>query len=132
MVFTRLRNRVEIDTFFRFNHLKGVIHYDDACKLLCYRRERNDLKTFNTNLIKIIGNSAMGTFLKSTVGVLFGGNFSFENWGNTIQESYWNEDSVVNSVLSWVGALGAIYTLGTNDAKTLHNDKVLKIDGTSF
>lgn len=89
-------------------------------------------KTFNTNLIKIIGNSAMGTFLKSTVGVLFGGSFSFENWGNTIQENYWNEDSVVNSVLSWVGALGAIYTLGTNDAKTLHNDKVLKIDGTSF
>ena len=39
---------------------------------------------------------------------------------------------VVNSVLSWIGALGAIYTLGTNDAKTLHNDKVLKIDGTSF
>lgn len=82
-------------------------------------------KTFNTNLIKIIGNSAMGTFLKSTVGVLFGGSFSFENWGNTIQENYWNEDSVVNSVLSWVGALGAIYTLGTNDAKTKHNDSVV-------
>lgn len=88
-------------------------------------------KTFNTNLIKIIGNSTMGKFLESTVGVLFGGNFSFDNWGTTIQNNYWNEDSVVNSVLSWIGALGAIYTLGTNDAKTLHNDSVLYISGTT-
>ena len=88
-------------------------------------------KTFNTNLIKIIGNSTMGKFLESTVGVLFGGKFSFENWGNTIQSNYWNEDSVVNSVLSWIGALGAIYTLGTNDAKTYHNDNVLYISGTT-
>ena len=61
-----------------------------------------------------------------------GGKFSFENWGNTIQSNYWNEDSVVNSVLSWIGALGAIYTLGTNDAKTIHNDKVLGITGAAL
>ena len=93
-------------------------------------------KTFNTNLIKIIGNSAMANFLSSTVGVLFGGKFSFENWGDTLEGNYWKGfDSVnngLNTVLSWVGALGAIYTLGTNDAKTIHNDKVLGITGAAL
>ena len=104
----------------------------------CFAPIMNDgnWKTFNTNLIKIIGNSAMANFLSSTVGVLFGGNFSFENWGDTLEGNYWKGfDSVnhgLNTVLSWVGALASIYPLGTNDAKTLHNDKVLKIDGTSF
>ena len=37
-----------------------------------------------------------------------------------------------NSILSWVGALASIYTLGTADANTLQGDKVLKIDGTTF
>lgn len=89
-------------------------------------------KTFNTNLIKIIGNTTMGKFLQSTVGALFGGSFSFSNWGDTIQKNYWVEDDIGNTVLSWVGALASIYTLGTADAKTLQGDKVLKIDGTTF
>ncbi len=88
---------------------------------------------FAPNLIKIIGNSAMTNFLSSTVGVLFGGKFSFENWGDTLEGNYWKGfDSVnngLNTVLSWVGALASIYTLGTNDAKTLHNDSVLGITG---
>ena len=78
----------------------------------------------------------MSTFLASTVGELFGGTFSFEGWGDTIQANYWKGfDSVnngLNTVLSWVGALGAIYTLGSNDAKTLHNDKVLTITGEVY
>ena len=53
----------------------------------CFAPIMNDgnWKTFNTNLIKIIGNSAMANFLSSTVGVLFGGKFSFENWGDTLE-----------------------------------------------
>ena len=100
----------------------------------CFAPLMNDSnwKTFNTNLIKIIGNSTMGKFLSSTVGVLFGGNFSFDNWGSELQKNYWVEGDIGNTILSWVGGLAAIYTLGTNDAKTLHNDKVLKIDGTTF
>ena len=93
-------------------------------------------KTFNTNLIKIIGNSAMGNFLSSTVGVLFGSNPTWDNFTGTLDDNYWfGFDSVSNglrTVMSWVGGLASIYTLGTGDAKTLHTDKVLKVDGTSF
>ena len=93
-------------------------------------------RTFSTNLIKIIGNSSMKNFLGSTVGVLFGGSFSFDNWGTALEGAYWKGfdtvDKGLNTVLSWVGALASIYTLGTADAKTLQGDKVLKIDGTTF
>ena len=96
----------------------------------------NNWKTFNTNLIKIIGNSSMASFLSSTVGVLFGGNFSFDNWGTALEGSYWKGfdtlDNGLNTVLSWVGGLAAIYTLGTNDAKTLHNDKVMTVSGKAW
>ena len=92
-------------------------------------------RTFSTNLIKIIGNSTMGKFLNSTVGQIFGGSFSFEGWGDTLKANYWGFDTVnegVNTVLGWVGGLAAIYTLGSNDAKTLHNDKVLTITGKVY
>ena len=53
----------------------------------CFAPIMNDgnWKTFNTNLIKIIGNFSMTKFLSSTVGVLFGGDFSFGNWGDTLE-----------------------------------------------
>ena len=93
-------------------------------------------KTFNTNLIKIIGNTTMSTFLASTVGQLFGGSFSFEGWGDALEGAYWkgfdSVDNGLNTVLSWVGALGAIYTLGTAEAKTLQADKVLTVSGKAW
>ena len=89
-------------------------------------------KTFNTNLIKIVGNTTMKTFLNSTVGVLFGGKFSFENWGDALQGAYWKEDDIGNTILSWVGGLAAIYTLGTEAAKTFHNANVVGIDGAKL
>ena len=89
-------------------------------------------KTFNTNLIKIVGNTTMKTFLNSTVGVLFGGNFSFKNWGDALQGAYWKEDDIGNTILSWVGGLAAIYTLGTDAAKTFHNANAVGIDGAKL
>ena len=86
-------------------------------------------KTFNTNLIKVIGNSTMADFLSATVGQLFSGSFTFDKWGTALQNTYWGSDSVLNNLLSIVGGLAAIYTLGTNDAKTLHNDKVMTVTG---
>ena len=89
-------------------------------------------KTFNTNLIKIVGNTTMKTFLNSTVGVLFSGNFSFKNWGDALQGAYWKEDDIGNTLLSWVGAAAAIYTLGTDAAKTWHNANVIGITGAKL
>ena len=93
-------------------------------------------RTFGTNLIKIIGNTTMGAFIDTTVGTLFGGNASWDTFEGKAQANYWKGfDTVangVNTLLSWVGIGAAIYTLGSNDAKTLHNDKVLTISGKVY
>ena len=85
-------------------------------------------KTFNTNLIKIIGNSFMQPVIDATLGVVFGGN-----WGNdtlfgkdgSISGYYTGKQTVLNKIMGTLGGLATIYTLGTNDAKTKHNDSVV-------
>ena len=87
-------------------------------------------KTFNTNLVKIIGNSFMGKVVNATLGVMFGGD-----WGNktlfgkdgSISGYYTDSDvSVLNKVMGTLGGLAVVYTLGTGDAKTVHTDTVVK------
>ena len=86
-------------------------------------------KTFNTNLIKIIGNSFMQPVIDATLGVMFGGS-----WGDgktlfgdagTISGYYTGKQTVLNKIMGTLGGLATIYTLGTNDAKTKHNDSVV-------
>ena len=87
-------------------------------------------KTFNTNLVKIVGNSFMGKVVNATLGVMFGGD-----WGNktlfgkdgSISGYYTDSDvSVLNKVMGTLGGLAVVYTLGTGDAKTVHTDTVVK------
>ena len=87
-------------------------------------------KTFNTNLIKIIGNTFMQPVIDATLGVVFGGS-----WGDgetlfgdkgTISSYYTGDKTVLNKIMGTLGGLATIYTLGTNEAKTNHNANVVK------
>ena len=88
-------------------------------------------RTFGTNLISIIGNTTMTTLLSSTIGVLFSGNASADALGTALEKAYWNPDDIGNTVLSWVGGLAAIYTLGIGDAKTEHVENVTTVNPTT-
>ena len=85
-------------------------------------------KTFNTNLIKIVGNSFMTKVIDATLGVMFGGN-----WGNdtlfgkdgSISGFYTGDKTVLNKIMGTLGGLAVVYTLGTGDAKTKHTDSVV-------
>ena len=84
-------------------------------------------KTFNTNLVKIVGNSFMKPVINATLGVMFGGD-----WGNdtlfgdkgTISSFYTGSKSVLNKVMGTLGGLAVVYTLGTGEAKTEHTANV--------
>lgn len=85
-------------------------------------------KTFNTNLIKIIGNSFMQPVIDATLGVMFGGNWGTDTLfgeDGTISGYYTSGSSVLNKVMGTIGGLATIYTLGTGDAKTNHNANVV-------
>ena len=94
-----------------------------------------NVKTFNTNLITIIGNQYVGKVLKGTLGNVFGGSYLVKTGEgddakrNTIfgkDKSLWNaldpngdkETNGFNKFLQGVGALAAVYTLGTSKTKS--------------
>ena len=100
-----------------------------------------NVKTFNTNLITIIGNSYVSKVLGATLGVMFGGAWGTkdddvaEAWGYdkdkkiTIfgkNKALWNaldpngpkETNGFNKFMQGIGALAAVYTLGTSTTKS--------------
>lgn len=102
-----------------------------------------NVKKFNTNLITLVGNSFFADTVKSTLGVMFGGNWGgddgvkiFGDDGELKKNIYGdvngNEMTFGNKVMRTLGMASVAYTLGTTDAKVLFNDKVMKIDGTEF
>lgn len=102
-----------------------------------------NVKKFNTNLITLVSNSLFADTVKSTLGVMFGGNWGgddgvkiFGDDGELKKHIYGdvngNEMTFGNKVMRTLGMVSVAYTLGTSDAKVLFNDKVMKIDGTSL
>ena len=101
-----------------------------------------NVKTFNTNLITLISNSFFADTVKSTLGVMFNGD-----WGSDDTKKIFGADGALktniyhdvngddmtfgNKVMRTLGMVSVAYTLGTTDAKVLFNDKVMKIDGTT-
>ena len=101
-----------------------------------------NVKKFNTNLITLVSNSFFADTVKSTLGVMFGGNWGgddgvkiFGDDGELKKNIYGdvngNEMTFGNKVMRTLGMASVAYTLGTTDAKVLFNDKVMKIDGTA-
>lgn len=102
-----------------------------------------NVKKFNTNLITLVSNSFFADTVKSTLGVMFSGNWGgddgvkiFGDDGELKKNIYGdvngNEMTFGNKVMKTLGMASVAYTLGTTDAKVLFNDKVMKIDGTEF
>ena len=102
-----------------------------------------NVKKFNTNLITLVSNSFFADTVKSTLGVMFGGNWGgddgvkiFGDDGELKKNIYGdvngNEMTFGNKVMRTLGMASVAYTLGTTDAKVLFNDKVMKIDGIEF
>ena len=96
-----------------------------------------NVKKFNTNLITLVSNSFFADTVKSTLGVMFGGN-----WGGDDGKKIFGEDGSINQnmfglwdvtdpknpvrtddmtfgnkVMRTLGMVSVAYTLGTSDAK---------------
>lgn len=89
-------------------------------------------KTFNTNLVTIVGNSFVKRLVNTTLGTMFGGM-----WGNNsgLIDNFSNEffpdgQSGLNTVMSAVGVGAAVYQLGTVGTKSNVSDPADTLDGT--
>lgn len=88
-------------------------------------------KTFNTNLVKIVGNTFLGSFISTVLGTAFGTNYAAGGILNAMNAKLDGMD-FANTVLQVLGGAAAVYTLGTAGSKTLQDNKVLSTSGTAM
>lgn len=96
----------------------------------------SNVKTFNTNVIKLISNSFFAATVNSTLGVMFSGNWGEDNkiFGDegSLKTNFYgdvNGDDMTfgNKVMRTLGLASVVYTLGTAPAKIGFNDGVMGI-----
>ena len=109
---------------------------------------------FNTNMVTIIGNSFMSSYIKNTVGTLFDGAYRPGDLGNawltgvkgaygtgsdagfgkhdgelTAGDKFLNgANGVLNAGLRMVGSAAAIYNLATGTVKNDVSEKAWKVE----
>ena len=109
----------------------------------------SDWQRFNTNLVKIIGNGYVQSFVDNTVGVLFTGTYTPKdgiatgyasvvkgiydaNYNAYDRTSNWQKvkggvRGVLNVGLNIVGNAAAIYNLATGTAKNYASETLMKV-----
>ena len=105
-----------------------------------------NVKTFNTNLVQIVGNSFVEPVVAGSLGVMFGGHYfekktiNGEEKRNTVfgkNKGLWTEldptpngtTTGLNKFMRGLGALAAVYTLGTAKTKSYVAENTLGILG---
>ena len=116
--------------------------------------EVKNWQKFNTNMVTIIGNSFMSSYIKNTVGVLFDGTYKPGDLGSawltgvkgaygtgykagfgkheneTAGDKFLNGgNGVLNAGLRMVGSAAAIYNLATGTVKNDASEKAWTIAG---
>ena len=81
-------------------------------------------RTFSVNVVKIIGNSFMSSFVNTVLGTAFGTPYAFGGISEAIGKKL-SDMTFLNGAMQVVGGLATIYTLGTNDAVTKQGEEVV-------
>lgn len=97
----------------------------------------NNVKTFNTNIVTLVGNSYLNKFVSQTIGVLFSGNttwkavgaipktlFTTNVAGDTIEKN-----NVGDYFMNALGVAAAVYNLGVAPTKNVVKENALTING---
>ena len=100
----------------------------------------DNVKKFNTNLVTIVGNTYLPTVIGATLGTIFSGKYltKYKDGDKEKRVTIFGKDKVLwealdpngnngttngfNKFLQGVGALAAVYNLGTTDVKNAAND----------
>ena len=105
----------------------------------------DNVKTFNTNLVQIVGNTYVKKLIPATLGVMFGGNWGVKVDDKKTKENFifgkgnglWSQldpnpngtTNGFNKFMQGVGALAGIYTLGTAETKSFVKENTIGVFG---
>ena len=88
-------------------------------------------KTFNTNLVTIVGNSYVEKLTKATLGIMFGGLWGDKTFADGFKANYPSKMNGFNKFMQVVGTGAAIYQLGMVGTKSNVSDPAKTWDGVS-
>ena len=79
----------------------------------------NNVKTFSTNVVTLIGNKFMNAFIDNTLGVIFSGNATWKQvggiGGTVVGADLFKKGQIGDGIATILGNAAAIYNLGRAD-----------------
>ena len=81
-----------------------------------------NLKTFNTNIVTLVGNEFVGKLVHGTVGVLFSGNTSWDDVKNMPKNLFVTGNGIGDDVMNFFGLVAGAYNLGNATVKNTAGD----------
>lgn len=89
----------------------------------------DNVKTFNTNLVTIIGNAYVQKFINNTIGVIFSGNTTKEAVGDifgvVVGKDKFKAGQYGDGIATILGNMAAIYNLGVAPTKNYVKENVV-------
>ena len=72
-----------------------------------------NVKTFNTNIVTLVGNAFVGDFVHGTVGYVFSEGASWKGLGESLKSTFVAKNGQFgDSVAQTLGTVAAVYNLG--------------------
>ena len=98
----------------------------------------DNVKTFNTNIVTLVGNWKLGKIVDNVIGYTFSGNATWKGIGSAVKGLFVAENKQIgDSVATTLGTIAALYNLGNatvannaGSAKITYGDKSKEYDYT--
>lgn len=92
----------------------------------------NNVKTFATNIVTLIGNNFVNSTIQKSVGYVFSADASWKGLGSSLKSIFVADNGHVGeSIAKTLGAAAAIYNLGRAEVKNTAGDvKLFKTEPT--
>ena len=93
----------------------------------------DNVKTFNTNIVTLVGNTFLSKVVNQTIGVLFSGNTTWKAVGaipktlftTNVANGTIEKDNIGDYVMNALGVAAAVYNLGVAPTKNKVKEDVL-------
>ena len=96
----------------------------------------DNVKTFNTNIVTLVGNTFLSKVVNQTIGVLFSGNTTWKAVGaipktlftTNVADGTIEKNNIGDYVMNALGVAAAVYNLGVAPTKNKVKEDVLTFE----
>lgn len=85
----------------------------------------DNVKTFNTNIVTIVGNAKLQKVVNKTLGYVFSGNCEWKQLGENLKGLFYSKNGVGDTIATTLGTIAAVYNLGNATVANKAGDTVL-------